>query len=213
MGAVLHVVNNLGFYRLRFGAFLLAAIATASPGQTVGNQPTNGPPVPYVDIGACPFEGCVYREWGVEAAVKVFAERRATAAVAFTLKKGDRVQAIDGMVITVRAGRVQFKKAIELRTEGGKVHVEPADTLFLLTYRGEGQTVAWFKGKLYKELDGAEFFNGACGIPGHDCNGKILAHPTTEWWIHVRNARGVEGWTNQPDRFCDKDAVGVGCNR
>ena len=31
----------------------------------------SGPPVPYEDIGACPFEGCVYREWIANAPLTV----------------------------------------------------------------------------------------------------------------------------------------------
>jgi len=38
------------------GAALLMAIA-------VPVQTPPGPPVPYEDAGACPGEGCVYREW------------------------------------------------------------------------------------------------------------------------------------------------------
>ena len=35
-------------------------------------QPQSGPPIPYEDPGACPFEGWVYRDWQALKTVKLF---------------------------------------------------------------------------------------------------------------------------------------------
>jgi hypothetical protein len=75
--------------------------------------------MPFEDVGACPFEGCVYREWIANSPVAVRSERRAGAPVAFTLSEGDRVRAITGIVVTIRPGRVQFRKAVDLWTPAG----------------------------------------------------------------------------------------------
>ena len=120
------------------------------------------PPVPFEDVGACPFEGCVYREWVANAPVVVRTGRGAADPVAFRVNSGDRVQAITGVVVTVRPGRVQFKTATSFSSSAGPVRVRPGETLYLLTYHGEGETVAWFNGRLYDWLDGSEFFNGRC---------------------------------------------------
>ncbi len=59
-----------------------------------------GPPLPYLDWGACPFECCTYREWRTVKAVTVLQERRRKSSVSFLLKPGDRVVALTGVVVT-----------------------------------------------------------------------------------------------------------------
>jgi hypothetical protein len=184
-----------------------AADARAQRGQS------QGPPLPYEDVGACPFEGCVYREWIAKAAVVVRTSRGVKAPVAFRLQKGERVQAITGVVVTERPGRVQFRAAVDLTaysyTSGPqRIHIEPTDTLYLLTYRGEGASAAWFNGRLYDEVDASAFFNSACTDNGASCAGRIVEQPVSVWWIQLKNKAGSIGWTNEPDKFDNKDALG-----
>jgi len=169
---------------------------------------SDGPPIPYEDVGACPFEGCVYRDWIANAPVTVRADRRTDARIAFTLKKGEHVQAITGIVITVKPGRVQFRKAVDLVTNAGTLHVEPGETLYLLTYHGEGDTTAWFKGRLYDDVDGSEFINGLCDDKPGTCNGTIIEKPQTVWWVRLRGMKRLMGWTNEPGKFDNKDRFG-----
>src|SRR6185503_18422749 len=122
--------------RKRIAAFVLC-VASGLPITSEG-QSAPGPPMPFEDIGACPFEGCVYREWTANARVIVRTDRQVDAPMAFTLEKGDRVQAVTGIVVTTRPGRVQFRNPADLSTERGPLHVEPGQTLYLLTYLGEG---------------------------------------------------------------------------
>lgn len=166
------------------------------------------PPVPYVDIGACPFEGCIYREWIANDTVVVRKERRAGAPLIYTVKKGERVSAQTGVVVTVKAGRVQFREPVNLACTSGTLHIEPGQTLFLLTYQGEGSTKAWFRGKVYEDVDGAmAFFNSMCDTDPSRCAGRIVERPQYEWWVQIRNARGQVGWTNEPGKFDGKDAL------
>src|SRR5882757_7875656 len=79
-----------------------------------GTAFNGGPPMPFEDVGACPFECCVYREWVAKGRVTIRADRRARARTAFSLGRGDRVQAIIGIVVTLRPGRVQFREAVDL---------------------------------------------------------------------------------------------------
>jgi hypothetical protein len=80
--------------------------------------------------------------------------------------------------------------------------------LYLLTYHGEGATTAWFQGRVYDEVDGAEFFNALCADQPATCNGTILERPRSEWWVRVRSMTGVTGWTDEPQKFDNKDACG-----
>jgi len=79
--------------------------------------------------------------------------------------------------------------------------------LYLLTYHGEGASAAWFKGRLYDEVDGSEFINGLCGA-AVTCTGTIIERPQTVWWIRLRSTRGFTGWTNAPEKFDNKDRYG-----
>lgn len=195
-----------GRVRLAIGALLVAVTLAGAGAQ--GDR-SDGPPLPFEDVGACPFEGCVYREWVAKTSVLVRSDRRPGASVVFTLSKGDRVRAITGIVVTTKPGRVQFRIPADLWTTAGTLHIQPGELLFLLTYHGEGATTAWFKGRLYDEVDGAEFFNGMCERKPGMCNGIILERPESVWWIRLRNMRGLRGWTNEGEKFDNIDRFGA----
>jgi hypothetical protein len=114
------------------------------------------PRTPYEDAAACPFAGCVYREWVANEAVAVLQQRRPGAAVAFHLTKGERVQAISGVVVTLTPGRL----------------------------------------------------GSNCGDGSNQCAETNLEQPQSVWWVQIRNAKGQIGWTDQPEKFGNKDAAG-----
>jgi len=156
----------------------------------------------------CPFEGCVYREWIALGAVGVRRDRRADSPVVFSVKKGEKVTAITGVVVTTRAGRVQFSEPIDLSTMSGPLHIVPGQTLYLLTYRGEGVTLAWFQGRFYDEVDGSTaFFNDGCDRVPSRCVGTLVQQAQSVWWVQMKNAKGQIGWTNEPQKFDNKDAL------
>jgi hypothetical protein len=71
----------------------------------------------------------------------------------------------------------------------------------------EGSTTAWFKGRLYDAVDGSEFFNVLCEEK-ITCNGTIIERPQKVWWIRLRTMKGLTGWTNEPEKFDNKDRFG-----
>ncbi len=78
------------------------------------NSPRPAPALrlPYEDVGACPFEGCVYqRTWVANRTVGIRTERRAGAPVAFRLTKGAAVQAMTGVVVTHEGRTRRVSKA------------------------------------------------------------------------------------------------------
>ena len=167
-----------------------------------------GPPVPFEDAGACPFEGCAYREWTAKAVVNVRAERRRDAPVSFTLRAGEKVTALTGVVVTLKPGRVEFQQPKILSSSPKPIRIEPGQTLYLLTYLGEGFTKAWFNGALYTEVDGTSFLNALCDSQPDRCAGRVVERSQTEWWVNVRTRAGRLGWTNEPEKFDGKSAIG-----
>lgn len=150
------------------------------------------PTMPFVDNGACPFECCTYRSWTVDKPTVVKSAMRDAASVAFRLRKGDRVKGLTGAVITSQPGEVRVLK----RTKIGKLTAQPGDTLYLLTYVGEGFHRVWYKGKITEEetYDKAVF--------------RQIRQPKSVWWVKVRNSRGQIGWSREPDNFGNKDQCG-----
>lgn len=195
--------------RQRAVACALLALLVASAA-VVGCQrpPSDGPPMPFEDEGACPFENCRYGEWTVEAGVAVKTDRWIGAPVLFRLRKGDRAAIPSGVVVTHRPGRVRFRKAVDVSTSTGSLRVEPGETLYLLTSHGGGVTTVWFKGRVYRDVKDSDLFSPACERSPEACNATLLAKPLHGWWVQVRNAKGLVGWTNEPQKFGRQNALG-----
>jgi hypothetical protein len=153
-----------------------------------------GPPIPFEDEGACPFEGCTYREWTTNAPVRVLTDRRQDAPVAFELPQGARVTALTGVVSTVVPGIVQLIDPVEIETGQGTIPMRAGEVFYLLTYEGEGFGKVWIKDRVYTGVDLSRF--------------KPKRKPTAIWWVKVRNRRGQVGWTPHPEAFDGKDRLG-----
>jgi hypothetical protein len=172
-------------------------------------QDDSGPPVPFEDVDACPFEGCVYREWNATAPVNVRVERRGNAAILFRAAAGEKVTALTGVVITTRAGHARLRWPTDLETSEGTIRLNAGEVLYLLTYQGEGYTKAWLRGRLLEWADISEFIgNLRCEPPATNCPVDPVVQPENEWWIQIRNSDGQVGWTDEPDKFDGKDAFG-----
>lgn len=150
------------------------------------------PPIPFVDKGACPFECCTYRDWTVDKPTAIRSAMRDGSSIAFRLKKGERVKGMTGVVITSQPGEVRVLK----RTKIGKFTAQLGDTLYLLTYVGEGFHRVWYKGKITEEETYDKTFF------------RQIRAPKAVWWVKVKNARGQIGWSREPDNFGNKDQCG-----
>ena len=110
----------------------------------------------------------------------------------------------------MRPGRVEFTEPTDLASADGTISAKPGDTLFLLSYIGEGFTNAWYKGRFFREVDGAmAFFNARCDTEPGLCTGRVVQPTRSEWWIQVRSRGGHVGWTNEPEKFDGKDYSGA----
>src|SRR5438270_9984968 len=118
---------------MRLFAAIFISLFFVSPVTSAQNPK---PPIPYFDLGACPFECCTYRRWTVEADTILYKQRSTTSRVAFRVKKGDHVTGLTGVVVTLKPGRAIVKKE---RTIGlvRKARMKPGSILYLLNYMGE----------------------------------------------------------------------------
>jgi len=154
------------------------------------------PGLPYEDRGACPFECCTYREWDATRTLPVLTEHRTDAPVAFVLQKGDRIQAVTGVVITTK-----FGTAVSHTPENKNPFV-------VIHGEGEGYWLCWFDGSIQEmSMSTAEQCRGPDGRP--DCEIEITVQPQTSWWAQVRRSDGLTGWVlMENDPFDNTDACG-----
>lgn len=162
------------------------------------------PPADYVAKDVCPFECCLYREWTVEQDAVLYdepGERREVARVA----EGEKVEGVTGDV-HLRPTPVLVRYP-PLYVEGAEV----GDIVFLLDYMGEGYGRIWHEGRVLE----TEIFSVAeqCLFPSESCWGEYVDPHDAErqeavWWVKIRTAAGVVGWTDKPEHFGNKDGCG-----
>ena len=146
----------------------LFLVTAAVIGFTV-SAAAQGPSLPYRDPGACPFECCTYRDWTANKDTTVYREMRDGSTRAFTVRKGEVVRGVTGVVITNRAGTATASSNMSIG-QGNKTRVRKGDTLYLLTYQGEGFFKVWFKGRVIPdvEIDEREHVGHAEGHAGSE---------------------------------------------
>jgi hypothetical protein len=132
----------------------------------------NPPALPFYDWGACPGEGCVYREWTARTNTIVYDTWKPTRRTVAQLEKGDKVVAATGVVITFKPGMI--------KTSDG----EP---ILTYAYRGEGYSAAWFKGRYYQDFD----ISFLSQHPESEVD-----KGRKEWWAEVKLKSGRSGWVN-----------------
>lgn len=146
------------------------------------------PVLPYLDWGACPFEGCVYREWTARNSITVYDTWQAKRKRLARLSAGEKVTGITGVVVTFRPGVIRMDRDLpEERLKRG-------DTILTYSYRGEGFSAVWFNGRFYSEFDIT--FARADGQPCSDtsCSGTYVDMGKKTWWAQVKLLSGRMGW-------------------
>lgn len=140
------------------------------------------PPKRFVDVGACPFECCTYRQWVVRDSVQLL-DRPNGKRVVGSLHKGEAIQGLTGEVISTPV-------AVKADREIPETPIKAGDTFYVLHYDGEGYWKVWFRGKT------TFVHQSVIDVP----------RPDAEWWVKVKKADGVVGWTLSDKHFLHQDA-------
>jgi hypothetical protein len=177
--------------RLAWSTIILAGVfllRNASPG--AAGSPAGAPPeLPYFDWNACPFEGCVYREWTAHEAVPVYDTWKGKRGQITQLATGDKVIAVTGVVITFKPGRIRLDHDLP------DADLKRGDTILTYAYRGEGFSAVWFKGKYHPSFDitFTKWPDGQ-GCSGTHCAATYVDLGKKEWWAKVKLQSGRTGW-------------------
>jgi hypothetical protein len=180
----------------RLTALMGGLLLAAAPASAQTSRPAL-----YVDAGACPSECCTYGQWWAIRPVQLHAEPRSDAALVGMVSPGDTVVAETGEVRTIPTPFL-VKAPME--------EYAPGDTIWVLTYLGEGYFRVWVDGEV-REL-GLDFspYGGSSGARCQRCDhGELLTSHRSEWWVRIRTAAGVTGWTMAPDSFSGEHSCGM----
>jgi hypothetical protein len=163
-------------------------------------QAPGGPKLPLTDPGACPFECCQYGEWTASLSQRAYKSSSRESGLTFTIRPGEQVNAMTGLVITRKAGIVIVRK----QTTFGEITVPAGEKLFVLHRSGEGVALFWYNGATHSgEVYAESVHKGNATYPW-----DVLSVPETEWWVKVKNKSGEMGWILNPRGFRGMDACG-----
>ena len=153
--------------------------------------------LPFEDNGACPFECCTYKKWTVAKDTDAFETHEDNSKLVFKMKKGEEVEGLTGIVITMKPGAAAIKKTISLGQDES-VTILAGENIALLHYEGEGFSKFWYKGKTYSD---------EIPFPGEETESiKTLSEPETVWWVKIKNSKGETGWSHETDHFDHMDS-------
>lgn len=149
----------------------------------------SGPPDPFIDKGACPFEGCVYRQWTATKRIILY-EAPNTSHVVGHLLPGEHVIGITGEVhstpLRVVAGWDHPDPEVQRR-----ILIKKGETYYVLHHLGEGYWLVWYRGRL-------------TAVENFSENGRF---PKAVWWVKVKTSKSLVAWAISDGNFDGQDLL------
>ncbi len=161
--------------------FVIVAVAVSAASK---------PPTPYIDKGACPFEGCTYRTWVAKKEIHPVKQPGSKEEVG-VVHAGEQVAGITGEVHSIPIP-VHAKENVPDPHNPQKVLIPKGAVFYLIHYLGEGYWLGWYNGQLAQ----LENFSD----PG--------TLPKATWWVKVKTSSGLTGWTISDGNFDGQDRFG-----
>lgn len=148
------------------------------------------------------------------ARVAAFKERKLGADTAFMLAKGDSVNALESRVRPTSPGLIVARAELRLSIMRGSdsvptlvLTVPAGDTLYITDFSAEAtEIVVWHRGKAFAISEGLYPFEKRQATPKAPYD--VLSTPEEEWWVRIRNQKGVEGWVLNPYDFAGATSCG-----
>ncbi|MGE3842667.1 MAG: hypothetical protein AB7I50_13890 [Vicinamibacterales bacterium] len=161
--------------------------------------------VVHEERGLCPFECCTYRTWVVQRDSEVRSDPRDDSPVAFTVRRGEEVAGVTGVVFTVKAGRAVAR--VPVTVGEGQSALGAGDSVALLAPLGNSEWRFEHAGRIDRARipgRGVACFDEANARVA--CDIQVAEEPLTVWWANIRTARGEAGWTRYIDDYGNIDA-------
>jgi hypothetical protein len=151
------------------------------------------PAMPFIERGVCPFECCQFGYWHTKSLLRVYQAEGDTSNLAYTIAVNDSFLAITGNVHMDKLGIVIVTKSVE--------SFKPGDTLYTLSYRGEGFIDVWQDSTIHTieifwdSRDEADVNKVNAKDPRwNESSGVLVSRPSMVWWVEVQNRKGQTGW-------------------
>ena len=155
------------------------------------------PALPYYDWKACPFEGCTYREWTALKSTVVYDTWNKNSRQVTRIAVKEKVIGLTGVVITFRPGTIRIER--DLREDG----LKRGDIILTYSYRGEGFSAVWFKGRYYPEFDITFVRTDGKPCTDRSCAATYVDMGRKVWWAQVKLPSGRMGWVNMNEAEFD----------
>lgn len=140
------------------------------------------PPVPFVEP-SCPYEfGCDFLSCVALAQRPLFINDGDSTSVAYWMSLGDSLSFDDGKMYVDQPGVVVLMRPREGFTVG--------DTIYVLSYTGEGTYDLWYNGKTLNE----EIFWQVNPLLEDSAIARLVSGIRMTWWVLLTNTKGEKGW-------------------
>jgi hypothetical protein len=166
------------------------------------------PELPLVQVDFCPFEyGCSFdTQWKAQSGLRVYPAKGDTTEVAFVIEPDTEFTAHSADMVTSQIGIVVAKGPLQayvwrqrklesgvyvrdVEIEEDTLSFDKGDSLYVLSYAGEGIYSIWQKGKVW-QVEG--FWKGKDIGPN---TRAFLQKPGIEtWWVWISLSDGRQGW-------------------
>jgi len=164
----------------------------------------DAPSLPYEDLGGCLYECCAHgKKWTATRAATVRSAPRLDAAVAFTVRPGERLTGLNSAVITHRPGLIHVKKRVEVPLGGQTVSLPQGERLYALHPVGEGLFFVWHRGQTFSLDVPPGPHADPTRPPSETPEFRTDSDPEMDWWLALENSRGEVGWSDEPEKFDD----------
>lgn len=157
-----------------------------------------------VFLDVCPGEICTFGTVIACESISLLSEPRPGAPIVFTANRFDTLVTITGNQVVEQAGKIIFRDTVRVREYTTRYLFTPSDTLFPLSYDGEGEGTWFFHGRV---KSGVWFFH-ELDAPQDDPGIVIVRKLITDWWVKANNGDGKEGWFKfAPMIFVDPEST------
>lgn len=154
---------------------------------------------PYIDKDVSFINCCQYSEWKAREKTEAYGGAGKESGIVGAFKIGEKVEPL-----AVEAHVVPTRFIVHKKHSSKHGNYKPGDVLLVFTYLGEGLFRVRFEGTMYVEDLGFSAYGGTGGKRCEEkgiCWGELERELEIIWWVKLKGASGLSGWSDKPLNF------------